>query len=118
MKRAITDMTLTYYKLYNLYYIKNNNIFKDFEIIFINENKIEYEGYIYFKKNIIELWIKNEKGQYNFKELVINEYNWNYIKNNNIDNPIVIFWKKNSNNNSMNFIFKSLFDVNKFIKNI
>ena len=122
MKRAITDMTLNYTKLYNLYYSKNNNIFKNFEIIFINKNKIEYEASIFFKNNnkIIELWIKNKKGYYNFEELLVDQFCWSCIKSNNIDYPIVLFWKKPIviGENSIGFIFKSLLDVNKFMKNL
>tara|TARA_B000000477_G_C5927577_1_gene158040 strand:+ start:42 stop:410 length:369 start_codon:yes stop_codon:yes gene_type:complete len=122
MKRAITDMTLNYPKLYNLYYSKNNNIFKNFEIIFINKNKIEYDASIFFKNNnkIIELWIKNKKGYYNFQELFVDQFCWSFIKSNNIDYPIVLFWKKPIviGENSIGFIFKSLLDVNKFMKNL
>ena len=122
MKRAITDMTLNYTKLYNLYYSKNNNIFKNFEIIFINKNKIEYDASIFFKNNnkIIELWIKNKKGYYNFEELLVDEFCWSFIKSNNVDYPIVLFWKKPIviGENSIGFIFKSLLDVNKFMKNL
>ena len=64
--------------------------------------------------------IKNKKGYYNFKELLVNQFCWSCIKSNNINYPIVLFWKKPIviGENSIGFIFKSLLDLNKFMKNL